>query len=249
MKNFTFIACLCFVTAVYAGNDKRHFENLPNEFNLEKRIQEPGIKLIEKGNTCILKKEVKTAGLLCESSDKPAFLSKTMLNEKELREMATYTVTEQCDSVVSGLHSTSEKYSKQSFEYYKDTHFPKQRVNAMWDASTESWKPVEVYTYTWDKDGYCLTQEVFSPETNRGLRYVFTYNNQKLGDTQTIYMYDPAKSDDWYVTEKGEYEYDTKGNMTKETRYIWNGTDWTPNDMTNAAWDDQKRMILNETYI
>ena len=250
MKNLTLIACLCFVTAAYAGNGKQHSGVVPNQIKLEKRINEPVVKYIGTDNTLSLNREDKTEDLQFKSPIKPAFLSKkTMLNEKELREMAAYAVTEQCDSVVSGVHSTGEKYSKQAFEFYADTHLPKQRINSMWDAKTNSWNPEEIYTYTWDKDGYCLTQEVYYPNANVGARNVFTYNAQKLGDSQTVYKYDLTLSDDWYVTEKGEYEYDSKGGMTKETRYQWNGTSWAPYDMTNAAWDSQRRMILNETYV
>ena len=247
MKNLTFIACLCFATAVYAGNDKRPSRLASGELNLEQRIQEPEIKLIEVGDATI-QQIVKKEKQPTNSLKVPAFLSKTMLNEKELREMAAYSVTEHLVSVVSSQYSTGINYSKHYFEFEKDTHLPMQRTNSMWDAKTNSWVPEELYRYTWDEDGYCLTQEVYYPKVNMGTRYVYTYNEQKLGNTLTVYKFDISVSDDWYVTEKGEYEYDDKGDMTQEATFQWEDGKWEPVIKTLAADDEKHRMTLFEPY-
>ena len=162
--------------------------------------------------------------------------------------MAAYSVTEQLDSVVSSQYSTGINYSKQYFEFEKDTHLPMQRTNSMWDAKTNSWVPEELYRYTWDEDGYCLTQEVYYPKVNMGTRYVYTYNEQKLGNTLTVYKFDISVSDDWYVTEKGEYEYDDKGDMTQEATFQWEDGKWEPVIKTLAAHDEKHRMTLFEPY-
>lgn len=250
MKNLTFIACLCLATAAYAGNDKLSVSEItPNQLKLEKRIQGVNIRATKMENPLpICKKEVKTKDTQIKPSHKPAFLYKSILNAKELREMAAYTLKEQCDSMIGTWHISGENYGKMTFEFYENTHLPKHHVLSFWNPETKQWVPEEDHYYEWDKDGYCTLQQLILPQAQLGERREYTYNDQKLGDSQTISKYDIGISEDWLLSEKGVYEYNDQEDIIQETASLWNGTTWVPFVRNKAAWDSNHRQTNFEPY-
>lgn len=244
-KFFMFGLCLFSAAYTYAQTNVAIPGKADYNFKLDQRILAPSEEISENGLLVVKQNNEKSTE---KEVNIPVFLRKKMMNEKELRAMAQSSQTETLDSIVSRYYTSDALMSKQQFEYYKGTNYPKERINSLWDLRTESWTPAEIYNYTWDEDGYCLTQEVFNPVDNLGLRYVFTYNDQKLGISQTVYRFNPAVSTEWYMTEKGEYEYDSKGDMTRETMYQYDSGEWVPSVMNVAAWDEKHRMTLIEPY-
>lgn len=162
----------------------------------------------------------------------------------ELREIAIGAKKEKLDSVLCTVNSTGEKYSLQTFKY-DEKNLPEERVNALWDASSNSWKTIEIYGYTWDDDGYCLSQWGYSDLYNSGQRYDFTYNDRHLGDTQVIFNYIDGQ---WVPNSKGEYTYDQDGNIVEEYVYTYTNDQWIPANHNKASYDAQGRQTAYESY-
>ena len=162
-----------------------------------------------------------------------------LLDAQELRRMAARAAegkTERLDSVVCAQNSTGEKISLQTFEYDADG-LPMLRVNSLADGQG-GWTPVEYYGYEWDDDGYCLSQWGKSDVYNSGQRFDYTYNDRKLGDTQTIYNY---MDGEWVPFQKGEYWYDERGNLDEEKVYVWADGQWTPASWITVSFDEAGR--------
>lgn len=159
-----------------------------------------------------------------------------LLAQEELRTMAENAKKERLDSVVCTQNSTGEKVSLQTFTY-DEVGRPELRVNSLLDSNGE-WMPVEYYGYTWDEDDYCLSQWGKSDFYNSGQRIDYTYNDRKLGDTQTIYNYVDGQ---WQPSEKGEYWYDERGNLNEEKTYFYVDGQLWPSSWTQVTFDEAGR--------
>ena len=93
------------------------------------------------------------------------------------------------------------------------------RVNSLYDAATEQYVAVEEYTFEWNEDGLCTSQRQTSTTYNMGIRHDYEYNEQGLGIVDLYYEYDFSGTGKWVALQKNEYEYDDRGNITKETIY------------------------------
>lgn len=142
--------------------------------------------------------------------------------------------TEKLDSIVAYTYSTGEPLSLQEF-VYDDQRLPVNRINSLWDPEGKQWYPVETYGFEWDDDFYCLANYVYSDIYNYGTRYEFTYNDSKLGDSQTISNYVDGE---WVPMERGEYVYDEDGNIIEETIYSYDGAQWTPISHATTTYDE-----------
>lgn len=134
--------------------------------------------------------------------------------------------------------------SLQTFSYDED-NLPKERVNSLWNISTGTWQSVEYYGYTWDEDGYCLSQWGKSDYYNSGMKYDYKYNDRKLGIEQVVSQYADGE---FVETEKGEYEYDQYDNICEEHIYVKVNGKWENAKWTKATWDAQGRQLSYETH-
>lgn len=141
----------------------------------------------------------------------------------------------QLDSII-GTEPNGSNYTRQYFIYDEEGRLIK-RMNSYWNASTHSWETVEEYNYEWDKDGYVLMQSLES--YGQGQRIEYVYNDRKLGIEQVISFLDG--NNNWIKSEKGEYQYDDRGNMTDEMIYLWTGNEWYNVTHSTATYDDQNR--------
>lgn len=162
---------------------------------------------------------------------------KGIMSQEELRRIADESKRQRIDSVVNTVNSTGAYLTKNIFEFY-DTNLPKRRTEYKWDSQNKEWQTTSVYEYTWNEDGLCLTQSQWSDVYNSGQRKVYTYNEAKLGDSQTVYDY---KDGQWIPLQKGTYVYDAKGRMTDEILHGWNETDFVPVVWTIVTYDEKDR--------
>ena len=154
------------------------------------------------------------------------------------------------DKVECTYSSTGEPYSLQEFKF--DGHgWPVKRVNSLYDAATEQYVAVEEYTFAWSEDGYCTSQTQTSTTYNMGIRHDYEYNEQGLGIVDLYYEYDFSGTGKWVALQKNEYEYDDRGNITKETIYLTGSQEgqWTPYSTTDATWYDDGQMQSFASYL
>lgn len=152
---------------------------------------------------------------------------------------------QQLDSIVTNIRSTGEGYSRTYFYYYDDTKLPKKAIAQVY--VNGEWVTQEQYEYTWDEDGYCLTQSVISPLYNYGEKHEYVYNDQKLGVEQVISQYSDGQ---WVLTSKGEYAYDERGNMIEEHTYAYDATaqGWVNQSWSKASYDENNFQTHMEGY-
>lgn len=153
--------------------------------------------------------------------------------------------TQQLDSIVTSVEGTGALASRNLFDYYPETGLLKRATSETF--TDGRWQEDEVREYEWDKDGYCLVQQITYPSSNYGERVEYRYNDQKLGIWQHSMTYTDGV---WSETMKGEYEYDERGNMTSEKTYAWNAEqqDWTPDLWNKAEYDQHNFMSHREAY-
>lgn len=130
---------------------------------------------------------------------------------------------QQLDSIITNIQSTGEGYTRTYFYYYDDTKLPQTAIAQV--CINGEWQTQEQHDYSWDDDGYCLTQSVISPLYNYGEKHEYVYNDQKLGIEQIISQYTEGE---WVPSQKGEYTYDERGNMIEELTYYY--------DTTTKSW-------------
>ena len=140
------------------------------------------------------------------------------------------------DKVECTYSSTGEPYSLQEFKF--DSHgWPVKRVNSLYDAVTEQYVPAEEYVFEWNEDGLCTSQWQTSAMYNAGLRHDYEYDFSGTGK--------------WVAVQKSEYEYDDRGNITKETIYLTGSQEgqWTPYSTADATWYDDGQMKSYAYYL
>lgn len=172
----------------------------------------------------------------------PAAHSFDIADPATLHKVAAQEKTERLDSIVCKTMSTGEPYSLQTFEY-DEKNQPVSRVNYLPDGYG-GWMPVEYYGYTWDDEGYCLSQWAYSDYYNSGQRYDYTYNDRNLGDTQVIYNYVDGE---WVPVAKGEYWYDEAGNLDEEKTYNYVDGQWVPYAWTTVSFDAAGNQLSYES--
>lgn len=150
------------------------------------------------------------------------------------------------DSIVTTVQSTGAPYSKQQFSL-DENNLPIKRVNSLWD-DNKGYYPVEVYEFTWDADGYCLSQSQTSELYGSGVKIEYVYNDRKLG-IQQIQSFMNADGS-WTPSSKGEYKYDDNGNIIEEYTYNYDVDKkaWTPLSHNLAAWNNNGWMTMFEGY-
>lgn len=238
MKKFTTVACMCLASLVSAGSTVMKTDGFQGSGVLNRltnRVQTPftlSPAARHGDNISKLRERMAVSGR--NTSDVRAGVR--MLAQEELRAVAEKAKKERLDSVVCIQNSTGEKISLQTFTY-DEAGRPELRVNSLLDDNGE-WMPVEYYGYTWDEDDYCLSQWGKSDLYNSGQRIDYTYNDRKLGDTQTIYNYVDGQ---WQPSEKGEYWYDEHGNLNEEKTYFYVDGQWLPSAWVQVAFDDAGR--------
>lgn len=174
-----------------------------------------------------------------------------LLTQKELAKFAKDAKKERLDSVMGKkeLDGVESKLSRQDFTYDKNG-YPVKRINSLYDETTDSYFPVENYTFAWNDKGLCTSQEAWSDVYNSGERKDYKYNDQNLGIEQTVYQYDPSTDEKWVPSWKGEYKYDGRGNMIEEVVSYWNSDDnkFVLTTKNVAAYNEQGLMSLFEPY-
>lgn len=246
MKNLLLIACLCLTSAAYAKDNKQIFKDVSGELKLNMRLHEADIKPVELGSNHFDKKAAATKDLQAESS-RHLFFSKTFLNGRELKQMLEEVRTQRFDSIVGTQNSTGAKISRQYFTYDEKGN-PVKLINSLWNTTTKTWEETEVHEFVCDEDGYVTSQRAYSVSANSGQRYDYEYNGQKLGISMTLYSYSDGK---WTPVQKGEYEYDDRGNIIQETisAYDKNApSSWMPVVQNKATWYENNRQRSIEPY-
>lgn len=172
-----------------------------------------------------------------------------MFSQKQLREIATVEKKQRLDSIFTTLGSTGAKYSKQVFTF-DDRELPVKRVNSLYDENSKTFVPVEEYGFTWDDDGYCLSQWMESDVYMSGERHDYTYNDRKLGITQTVYVKAADGSGVWEPVWTAAYKYDDRGNIIEEQISYWNTVTekYELTQMNRAAWNESGLQTLIEPY-
>ncbi len=246
MKNFVLIACLCLASATYAKDNKQIFKDDSGELKLNVRLHEADIKPIELGSKHFDKKATATKDLQTKSSTHLLF-SKTFLNERELKQTLEAVRTQRFDSIIGTQNSTGAKISRQYFTYDEKGN-PVKLINSLWNATTNSWEEAEVREFICDEDGYVMSQRAYSVSTNSGQRYDYEYNERKWGISMTLYFYSDGE---WTPVQRGEYEYDDRGNIIQETISAYDKkapSSWLPVVRNKATWDENGRQLIFEPY-
>jgi len=149
----------------------------------------------------------------------------------------------ECLDSVIGYNADGSKYIRMYCKYGPDGLMTKQ-TNSFWNSETNDWDHVQVMEYAWDEDGYCLSMSNFA--YGYGERIDYKYNEDKLGIEQIKYN---AEADGvWKQWYKGEYEYDSKGNMTTEKGFLWDGAQWVDQFRSTATYDENNLMTGIESY-
>lgn len=185
----------------------------------------------------------KSAALpLAGESMQGGFLSGTQLHRAPAKQNR-----QRLDSIVTTVRSTGEPYSRQRF-VFDENNLPKRRVNSLWDDTSSEYVDVEEYEYTWDSDGYCLSQISKSSIYGYGVKVDYTYNDRKLGTSMVQSNMNTDGS--WTPYSKGEYSYDDRGNIVEEYTYLYDEDSkaWTPQTHNLAAWDANGWQTLIEPY-
>lgn len=234
MKRITIIAC-CFIASLMCAGQTNTSKEKLNISNFQPQLVKPDLtelmaKPDERGYTKKMKKSSPEKNPTMRS-----FLKKELLNQRELKQMAEAAKKERLDSMVNKMEATGQYTNKTLLEYY-DNNLPKRRVDYTWSLQNNDWDEVTVYEYTWDEDGFCLMQSQWSEDYNSGQRRDYTYNEQKLGDSQIVYNYDDGN---WVPLIKTTYKYDQKGRMTDEISHSWNGKDFVPAVWTMVTYDER----------
>lgn len=169
------------------------------------------------------------------------------LSGAQLHRVPESQTKQRLDSIVTTVQSTGKPYSKQQFSFDKD-NLPVKRVNSLWDENTNEYVPAEVYEFTWDADGYCLSQTQKSDLYGYGIKIEYVYNDKKLGIQQIQSSMNADGS--WTPTSKGEYKYDDNANIIEETIYNYDADNkaWTPATHNLATWNDKGWMTMYEGY-
>lgn len=151
------------------------------------------------------------------------------------------------DSIVATRRSTGEPYSKQRF-VFDDNNLPIRRINSLWEPVSSKYVDVEEYEFTWDSDGYCLSQVSKSNAYGYGVKIDYTYNDRKLGTSMIQSNMEPDGS--WTPYSKGEYGYDDRGNIVEEYTYLYDEEtkEWTPQAHNLASWDANGWQTMIEPY-
>lgn len=184
------------------------------------------------------------------SSVRTAGARPKLLSVRQLRELAVVEKKQRLDSIFTTLGSTGGKYSKQVFTFDSEG-LPVRRVNSMYDEASKTFVPVEEYGFEWDADGYCLSQWMSSDIYMSGERHDYTYNDRKLGITQTIYVKAADGSGAWEPVCTSAYKYDDSGNIIEEQVSNWNpGTGkYEPVQLNRATWNEAGLQTLFEPYV
>lgn len=246
MKNLVLIACLCLMSATYAKDNKQPFKDSLGELKLNVRLHEADIKPIELGSNHFDKKVTATKDLRTESFTHLLF-SETFLSERELQQTLEKVRTQRFDSIVGVENSTGAKISRQYFTYDEKGN-PVKLINSLWNTTTNAWEEAEVHEFVCDEDGYVTSQRAYSVSANSGQRYDYEYNDQKLGISMTLYSYADGE---WIPVQRGEYEYDNRGNIIQETISAYDNntsSSWSPVVRNKAAWDENGRQLSIEPY-
>jgi len=149
---------------------------------------------------------------------------------------------ERLDSVV-GYNADGSKSIRMYCEYGSDGLMTKQ-TNSYWNSDTESWDHVQVFEYAWDEDGYCTYQSNYA--YGSGERVDYQYNADKLCTEQIKYI---AGADGvWQQYFKGQYTYDSKGNMVTENCFQWENDQWREYLRSTATYDENNLLSGIETY-
>lgn len=108
--------------------------------------------------------------------------------------------------------------------------------NYVYDAATKDWKINMRYFWTWLDSGYMKSDEQEDAKGN-AVRNEYKYNAQNLGIEKLTTK--RTGFDGEYVNyNKGEYDYDDRGNMTKENTFKWANNEWVPIARITAAYDE-----------
>lgn len=142
---------------------------------------------------------------------------------------------ERLDSLVYVGHDGYKE--KKEFTFYEN-QWPFKDILSVWNPQTSAYEKFEEYTFEWDEDGYLLIKTSFSYEYNEGVKEEFTYNDQKLGDSETISAF---LEGNWVYQRKNLYQYDANGNMTEIISYEYNG-DWKAERKTSYSYDQRGNM-------
>lgn len=146
------------------------------------------------------------------------------------------------DSVV-GYNTDGSKYIRMYCRYGDDGIMTSQ-VNSFWDTENEDWLDVQELNYVWNDHGLCLMMSNYG--YGSGERVDYTYNADDLCDVQIKYI---AGADGvWQKYYKGEYTYDSAGNMTSENVFLWDGAQWSPASRSTATYDSNNLMTGIEIY-
>lgn len=135
--------------------------------------------------------------------------------------------------------------SKQLFEYTEAGKIAKQ-TDYLYNASTKQWTMSNTYLWGWNDKGYMTFDEQVASNGN-SVRNEYKYNAQNLG-IEKVTLRRTGFDGEYVNYSKGEYDYDDRGNMTKENTYKWTNNEWTPSSRATAAYDENNYRSAYEEW-
>lgn len=150
---------------------------------------------------------------------------------------------------VTGVYLDGKPLSKQTFQYTENGN-PLRCDNYVASADGEEYVYNGHYAYEYDAAGRVTSAEKVSVDGS-SVRYEYLYSgDSQIYNCQMSYRMD--ESGKWIPYQKGEYEYDSNLNTTKETYSQWVAgatQNWLQVVMNEATYDELNRLTSYFPYI
>ena len=238
------IVAVCGTASAQRSTTPFTYKNLIQPKLHELNVEDYIVKTTHEQKTT--ERRLKTAKLTNAQQANTSVTNNGFFSGTQLHRIPKAQEKQRLDSIVTTVQSTGAPYSKQQFTF-DNNNLPIKRVNSLWDEN-KGYYPVEVYNFTWDADGYCLSQSQTSELYGYGLKIEYTYNDRKLGIQQIQSNMNVDGS--WTPVSKGEYKYDDNGNIIEEYTYNYDADKktWTPLTHNLATWNENGWMTMYEGY-
>ncbi len=235
MKRIILLLILCIpLFSSYAGADSLTEKVFgEKKSGISKKLKQEELKLVPFSSKSLLfSHQQKVQELRKHSKEQAGKIRNEWSMSQRMVKIRAEVQKERLDSLVYvGYDGYKEK---KEFTFYEN-QWPFKDILSVWNPQTNAYEKFEEYTFEWDEDGYLLVRTGFSYEFNEGVKEEFTYNDQKLGDSETISVFRGGK---WVYERKNTYRYDTNGNITEMISYEYD-EDWKARTKTTKGYDQR----------
>lgn len=156
---------------------------------------------------------------------------------------------EALDSIVR-VNLAGETVSKQTFTYNR-SGLPSVCLSYL-PTPQGSWELYNRFMFEYDELDRVIARESYTVEShNSDYRYEFIYTDNSPRYTSEIFYIWDETTGEMAPSQKGEYTYDSNGNLTSQIFYSWTMEDgeWLPVQKETYSWDELNRQTSFFSYI